>query len=262
MGQVETHPDRCGPRYSSYVPRKAILGGQKLARAQQRARRNFGRIERLPSGRYRDGYTGPDGQLSRAPTTFDAKDDAIAWLSARRAEIQMEVWAPDDASRGAKRRESPTFGAYADLRLESRKTKGRELRPTTRRQYRMLLDKFILPTFGDQRIDRITNEDVNAWYDDLAPGRETIRAQSYSLLRTIFASAASERSTPFIPYNPARTRCSRRRWPSWRRSSPSYRPLPGDGAARCLVRDAVRRTDRAAPRRRRPAGQPGEDPSR
>ncbi len=87
-----------------------------MARAQQRARRNFGRIERLPSGRYRDGYTGPDGQLSRAPTTFDAKDDAIAWLSARRAEIQMEVWAPDDASRvrsGASRRPSgrtPTSG--------------------------------------------------------------------------------------------------------------------------------------------------------
>ena len=202
------------------------------ARAQQRARRSFGRVERLPSGNYRAGYTGPDGQLYRASTTFDAKDDAIAWLSARRAEIQMEVWAPDIASRGARRRESPTFRAYADLWLENRKTKGRELRPTTRRQYRMLLDKFILPTLGDQRIDRITNEDVNAWYDELAPGRETIRAQSYSLLRTIFASATSERPTPYIPYNPAhirgagstkrsRTRCSQRRWRSWRRSSPS-----------------------------------------
>jgi integrase len=177
-----------------------------MARAHQRARRSFGRVERLPSGNYRAGYTGPDGQLYRASTTFDAKDDAIAWLSARRAEIQMEVWAPDVASRGARRRESPTFRAYADLWLENRKTKGRELWPTTRRQYRMLLDKFILPTLGDQRIDRINNDDVNAWYDDLAPGRETIRAQSYSLLRTIFASAASERPAPFIPYNPAHIR--------------------------------------------------------
>jgi integrase len=67
----------------------------------------------------------------------------------------------------------------------------------------MLLDKFIYPTLGDERIDRISNEDVNAWYDALAPGRETIRAQSYSLLRTIFASAASERPHPLIPYNPA-----------------------------------------------------------
>ena len=52
----------------------------------------------------------------------------------------------------------------------------------------MLLDKFIYPAFGDERIDKISNEDVNDWYDALAPGRETIRAQSYSLLRTIFAA--------------------------------------------------------------------------
>lgn len=138
--------------------------------------------------------------------TFDAKDDAVAWLSARRAEIQMEVWAPEVAARGARKRDVPTFRAYADLWLETRKTKGRELRPTTRRQYRMLLDKFILPTFGDEPIDRISNEAVNAWYDALAPGRETIRPQSYSLVRTIFASAASERPHPWVPYHPAHIR--------------------------------------------------------
>jgi integrase len=138
--------------------------------------------------------------------TFDAKDDAVAWLSARRAEIQMEIWAPDIAARGTEARDSPTLRAYADLWLETRRTSGRDLRPTTRRQYRMLLDRFILPTFGDERIDRISNQDIDVWYDALAPGRETIRAQSYSLLRTIFASAASTRPTPLIPYNPAHIR--------------------------------------------------------
>lgn len=173
---------------------------------QQRDRRSFGRVERLPSGNYRAGYTGPDGELYRASTTFRAKDDAVAWLSARRAEIEMQVWAPDVARRGAKRRDAPTFRAYADHWLTNRRTKGRELRPTTRRQYRMLLDQFILPSFGEVRIDKISNDEVNQWYDALAPGRETIRAQSYSLLRTIFASAASERPTPLIPYNPAHIR--------------------------------------------------------
>ena len=177
-----------------------------MSRDKARSRRSFGRIERRDNGRYRAAYTGPDGRLYRAPVTFDAKDDAVAWLSARRAEIQMEVWAPEVAARGARKRDVPTFRAYADLWLETRKTKGRELRPTTHRQYRMLLDKFILPTFGDERIDRISNADVNAWYDALAPGRETIRAQSYSLLRTIFASAASERPHPWVPYNPAHIR--------------------------------------------------------
>lgn len=173
---------------------------------KSRKRRGFGRIEKLPSGRYRAGYTGPDAQLYRAPTTFGAKDDAIAWLSARRAEIEMKVWAPETVLQGVRGRSTPKLREYGDQWLENRKTRGRALRPTTRSQYRMLLDKFIYPAFGDERIDQISADEVNAWYDALAPGRESIKAQSYSLLRTIFASAASERPTPLISYNPAHIR--------------------------------------------------------
>lgn len=53
--------------------RKATLGEHKMGRATSSARRGFGRIERRQSGRYRAAYTGPDGQLYRAPITFDAK---------------------------------------------------------------------------------------------------------------------------------------------------------------------------------------------
>jgi integrase len=177
-----------------------------MTRKQLPKRRAFGRVERLPSGRYRAAYTGPDGQIYRGPSTFDAHDDAVAWLSARRAEIMMEIWAPEIAARGSRPRDVPTLRAYGDLWLENRKTKGRELRPTTRQQYRMLLDKFIYPVLGDERIDRISHEDVNDWYDAVAPGRETIRAHAYSLLRTILTSAASVRPIPLIPYNPAHIR--------------------------------------------------------
>jgi integrase len=177
-----------------------------MRRESSIARRGFGRIERRESGRYRAAYTGPDGRLYRAPTTFDAKEDAVAWLANRRAEIQMEVWAPDTAVRGAARLAIPTMKAYGDQWLEGRKTRGRELRPTTRQQYRMLLDTYIYPTFGDERLDRITAEDVTKWYDALAPGKETIRAQAYSLLRTILGSAASARPKPLIAYNPAHIR--------------------------------------------------------
>lgn len=169
-------------------------------------RRGFGRVERLASGRYRAAYTGPDGKLYRAPETFAAKDDAIAWLTARRAEINLELWAPEAAARAARQKAIPTLREYADEWLDTRKTQGRALRPTTRQQYRMLLDTWIYPTFGDQRLDRISADDVDAWYDGVAPGRETIRAQSYSLLRTVFAGAASERPYPLVPYNPAHIR--------------------------------------------------------
>lgn len=70
----------------------------------------------------------------------------------------------------------------------------------------MLLDKYIYPTFGDNRIDKISGEYIDRWYDALAPRRETIRAQSCSLLRTVFASAAGERPHPLVAYNPAQIR--------------------------------------------------------
>lgn len=60
--------------------------------------------------------------------------------------------------------------------------------------------------FGEQRIDRITVKNVNDWYDDLAPSRETVRAQAYSLLRTIFTTAASTQLEPLIPFDPAHIR--------------------------------------------------------
>ena len=173
---------------------------------QPRARRTFGRVEPLKSGRYRAAYTGPDGVLYRAPLTFDARDDATAWLSARRAEIMLDIWAPEIAARRSGQGEVPTLRVYGDLWLENRKTQGRELRPTTRSQYQMLLDKFIYPPLGDKRLHQISHEDVNEWYEALAPGRETIRAHAYSLLRTILTSAASAWPVPLIPYNPAHIR--------------------------------------------------------
>src|SRR5664279_4986636 len=203
--QMVTNSVAFGRSCSPYVPRGTGIG-RMMAREQTENRRGFGRIEKRESGRYRAAYTGPDGRLYRAPMTFDARDDAIAWLSARRAEIQMEVWAPAAAARAAFRRDVPTLRAYGDKWLDNRRTRGRELRPTTRQQYRMILDTYIYPTFGDEPLDLISADLVNRWYDALAPGKETIRAQAYSLLRTIFTSAASERPEPLVPYNPAHIR--------------------------------------------------------
>jgi hypothetical protein len=81
---------------------------------------SFGRIELRRSGRYRVGYTAPDGKLYRAPSTFDSKDDAIAWLAARRAEIQLNVWAPDIVERSVARKAVPTFESYAKRWLSAR----------------------------------------------------------------------------------------------------------------------------------------------
>ena len=46
-----------------------------------RAKRTFGRIRRLPSGRYQCAYIGPDTLLHQAPRTFDTREDGEAWLT-------------------------------------------------------------------------------------------------------------------------------------------------------------------------------------
>lgn len=172
----------------------------------KQTRRSFGRVELRPSGRYRAGFTGPDGKLHRAPALFDSKDDAIAWLAARRAEIQLNIWAPDLADRGVEKKAAPTFEEYAQRWLMNRKTKGEALRPTTRDHYQYLLAGTLYPTFGGTPIDEITVDDVNDWYESVAPGRATQRGHAYSLLRTILGTAASTRPKPLIPFNPAHIR--------------------------------------------------------
>lgn len=163
-------------------------------------------MELRPSGRYRAGYIGPDGRLHRPPSTFDAKDDAIAWLAARRAEIQLDIWAPDLLQRGIEMKAVPTFEEYAERWLSNRRTKGEPLRPTTRDHYQYLLNGTINPTFGNMLLNEITVDDVNDWYESVAPGRASQRAHAYSLLRTILGSATSERPRPLIPFNPAHIR--------------------------------------------------------
>ena len=57
-----------------------------------RTKRRFGGIRKLPSGRYQANYTGPDARLHKAPSTFDAREDAEAWLTDVRRKISRGDW--------------------------------------------------------------------------------------------------------------------------------------------------------------------------
>ena len=60
-----------GPRGNAKSQRGNTGGTQRRA-----PRRDFGRLTKLPSGKYRARYLGPDGQLYNAPRTFVARIDA------------------------------------------------------------------------------------------------------------------------------------------------------------------------------------------
>lgn len=165
-----------------------------------RQRRGFGKVRRLPSGRWQASYAGPDGARHTGPVTFDAKVDAETWLSMRRAELLRGTWLPAaQPDRPARPSAPSTFGAYAAGWLA-----GRDLSESTRRLYRSTLTNQIEPAFGTVHLQAITPAAVRAWHASLAARTgPRQRAAAYSLLRTIMATAAAD---DLVAVSPCRIR--------------------------------------------------------
>ncbi len=159
-------------------------------------RRGFGQVVKMRSGRYQARYIGPDAAMHTAGKTFDATIDAEGWLSAERKLITDDTWTPPK-HRGqyGKLR---TFGPYAEDWLTAR-----TIKPRTREHYRSLLDRVILPTFADVPIRAITADAVRSWHTRLGDGTPTLRAHSYSLLRSVLHDAVAD---GLIPTNPCHIR--------------------------------------------------------
>lgn len=154
-----------------------------------------GTTRQLPSGRWQARFRGPDGVLRPAPVTFDTKLDASAWLKAQTSEVDRGTWLPPQERRAP---QVLTLRTYADTWLA-----GRDLKPRTRLLYRGLLDALVLPSLGDERLDRITPTTVRTWHGTLDAGTPTRRAHAYSLLRAIFTTAVAD---DLVPANPCRVR--------------------------------------------------------
>lgn len=157
-------------------------------------RRTFGALRELPSGRYQASYVAPDGLRYSARHTFDTKGDAEGWLAGESRKISLDAWTPPD-----ERRVVPlTFAEYAERWLADR-----PLKPRTTDHYRSLLDRQILPTFGEVALKHVTSAAVRRWHADLGAKHPTQRAHAYGLLRTILGTAVTDE---LIPANPCTIR--------------------------------------------------------
>jgi integrase len=157
-------------------------------------KRGFGNIRQLPSKRHQARYDGPDGLTHTAPSTFETRMDAEAWLTDRRREIAAGSWLPGGPIKATYRK----LGDYAEGWLAAR-----TLKPRTRAHYRNLLDRQILPTFGDVAAKQITADRVRDWHTAMGTGTPTLRAHAYSLLRSILRDAVAD---GLIPANPCHIR--------------------------------------------------------
>ena len=101
------------------------------------AKRRFGRVRKLPSGRYQARYPGPDGTDRPAPQTFATKTDADVWLTMKEAEIRRDDWIDPDAG-------AVLVADFGATWIEERAG----LRPKTVRLYGYLLRAHIAPHFA------------------------------------------------------------------------------------------------------------------
>ncbi|TXI51716.1 MAG: site-specific integrase [Mycolicibacter arupensis] len=162
-------------------------------------RRGFGRLRELPSGRYQAAYVGPDGNLHSAPHTFPERFQAEGWIADERRKIDLGTWGAVESSDGV------TLRIYAARWIDSRRVKGKPLRPRTRQHYDSMLKRLILPELGDAKMSLLTPAQIRDWHANLGTGSPTRNAHAYALLHAICATAVEDE---VLDANPCRIRAA------------------------------------------------------
>ena len=150
-------------------------------------KRRFGRVRKLPSGRFQARYPGPDGADRAAPHTFASKGDADAWLVLKEAEIRRGEWLDPNAGK-------IKFEVFATRWVDER-----VLKPRTDGLYRGLLRNHLVPTFGNYDLADIRESDVRRWRKERTTSTSApVRRKGRSLLKEISSRARRKRRTSAI----------------------------------------------------------------
>ena len=155
------------------------------------ARRRFGTVRRLPSGRYQASYVDPSGKRRYAPVTYTNKTDARRWLATQEADIARGTWVNDELGR-------ETFGNYARAYLDDNRNIGARWRETCVRNLRLHL-----APLEHVQLRALTPQGIRAWHKAALRGNggRTSIAQSYRFIRTVLNRAVDDGA---IPRNPCR----------------------------------------------------------
>ena len=129
-------------------------------------RESWGRLRKLPSGRWQARYPAPDGQMYPArteddkPLTFLTKTDARTWLAGMHTKIAREDWEPPAVVAARRRAEAEAekaqalgFAEYSERWMEMIRTRpgrsGKKRAPATIRDYQGKVTGYLVPEFGD-----------------------------------------------------------------------------------------------------------------
>lgn len=158
---------------------------------RRKKRRSFGRIRKLPSGRYQARYPGPDGILRPADRTFATITDADVWLSRKHVEIEERRWIDPEAGK-------VTVETWAARWLAA---VGPQLKAKTRASYRSLINSRINPALGDREVSSLRPIAVVEWIAAMrTEGLSASRIrQAYRVLSQLMASAVDNELIPATP---------------------------------------------------------------
>jgi integrase len=148
---------------------------------KRKSRRNFGRVRKLPSGRFQARYPGPDGVLRAADRTFATSTDADRWLARRRIEIEDGRWLDPAEGRTTVRDWAARWlGAVSP-----------QLKHKTQASYRSLINSLIVPALGDRELSGLRPITIAEWIGAMRTrGLSASRIrQAYRVLSQIMRAA-------------------------------------------------------------------------
>lgn len=161
-----------------------------LGRERSATRARFGKVRKLPSGRYQASYVGPDGVRYTAPKTFDTAGDAESWLSGPESDMRREVWVSPHEKAEIRAERGRTLAEYAETWIAERtNAKGDKLKPRTREEYARLAAG-PLADLGALPLSALTPAKVRTWRTaQMSTGKKTQTSRAYGLLNAICATA-------------------------------------------------------------------------
>lgn len=153
------------------------------------SRRRFGKVRKLPSGKFQASFIGPNGKRQNAPQTFRTKTDADRWLVAVEADISRGAWLDEKLGR-------QRFEDYALAYLRETPDVGPRWAETCRRNMRLHMTDLL-----DRPLVAITPPVVRAWHAQALAGNggRTSIAQSYRFLRTVMNQAKRDNAISANP---------------------------------------------------------------
>ncbi|MDR0837024.1 MAG: site-specific integrase [Propionibacteriaceae bacterium] len=170
----------------------------------------WGKVRRLPSGKYQASYVGSDLLRCTAPETFITKLSAQAWLDGEKryldglqAQGRLSEWlTPKRREELQRARQGLSLAEYA-ARFSSTGVGGKPLATGTQRLNERLLRIQILPTFGHLPVSGVTSSEVASWWHSLPAETQRVNNQAYALLKSLFSRAVED---GIIAANPCKIR--------------------------------------------------------